>query len=73
MQPIVNGLEEEFGGTVTFAYINAITSEGQAQLHGYGLRGHPSYVLLSAEGEILWSMAGQTTLATLREQLARLP
>lgn len=72
MQPIVNGLEEEFGETVTFTYVNATTTEGQLQLRSYGLRGHPSYVLITAEGELLWSMTGQTASGTLRDQLTRL-
>lgn len=73
MQPIVHGLEEEFGDTITFAYVNATTTEGQSQLRGYGLRGHPSYLLLSTEGEVLWSMTGQTTPEILRERLTSVP
>ena len=71
MQPIVHGLEEEFGDTVTFTYQDAATADGQEQLRAYGLRGHPSYVIVTADGEVLWSMTGQTTAETLRAQLVR--
>ncbi len=71
MQPIVYGLEEEFGDTVTFIELDAATTDGQEQLRAYGLRGHPSYVITTAAGELLWSMTGQLTAETLRAQLAR--
>lgn len=72
MQPIVHGLEEEFGETVNFVEINAGTTAGQTQLRAYNLRGHPSYVLIDAAGDVVWSMTGQTTAEPLREQVGQL-
>lgn len=43
MQPIVNGLEEEYGEVLTFERVNANLEPGRTLLRAYGLRGHPSY------------------------------
>ena len=59
MQPIVNGLEVEYDGQIEFRRINAITDQGVEIYNFFGLRGHPSYVLLNPAGEILWQGLGE--------------
>ena len=70
MEPIVNGLETEFEADVTFDPINASSERGQAAMKAYSLRGHPSYILSGADGEVLWQFAGQIGETELRSQLA---
>jgi hypothetical protein len=72
MEPIVNGLETEFEADVAFDKINATSERGQAAMKSYSLRGHPSYVLVDVNGEVLWQFAGQTEETQLRSQLASL-
>lgn len=72
MEPIVNGLETEFEADVTFDWINASSERGQAAMKAYSLRGHPSYVFLDADGEVLWQFSGQAEETQLRSQLATL-
>lgn len=67
MQPIVDRLEEEFEAQMVVARLDATSEEGLLRMESYGLRGHPSYVLVDSSGEVLWKMAGQFT----GEQLIR--
>ncbi len=50
MQPIVDGLEDEFGKTVVFQQINAGTGEGYKIFKAYSFFGHPSFLLLDEKG-----------------------
>jgi hypothetical protein len=72
MEPIVNGLETEFEADVAFDKINATSERGQAAMKSYSMRGHPSYVLVDVNGDVLWQFAGQTEEMQLRSQLASL-
>ena len=69
MEPIVNGLETEFEAEITFERIDASSEQGQAAMRDFALRGHPSYVLLNEQGEVVWQFSGQTGYDQLRSQL----
>lgn len=69
MQPIVNGLETEFGQQLAFERHNAANSAGQAIMAAYGLRAHPSYIIIAPDGQALWSFTGQVSGERLREQI----
>ena len=71
MEPIVNGLEEEFSAQIVFERHNAITSEAKAVMTAFGLRGHPSYVIVTPDGDRLWSFAGFIEEESLRSQLVQ--
>lgn len=71
MQPIVHGLETEFIGQITFERHDANTETGKAVMDAYGLRAHPSFVIVAPVGAALWSYTGQLQVATLREQLRK--
>lgn len=49
MQPIVNGLEDEYSDDITFVYLNANT-DGAEVYEGLSLRGHPAYVIFLSDG-----------------------
>jgi hypothetical protein len=59
MEPVVNGLEETYQGQMQFQSIDAASAEGQQMFRFYGLPGHPGYVLLNPEGEVLWKGFGE--------------
>lgn len=69
MEPIVNGLEIEAGDGVFFEQLDANSARGRTAMNTYGLRGHPSYVILDEDGAVLWQHTGQTEEAFLRVQL----
>ena len=74
MEPIVNGLEEGFSDRLAFERRNAITEEGKAVMAAFSLRGHPSYAIVSADGEDLWSATGAMQAEALQaavEQFAQ--
>jgi hypothetical protein len=65
MTPVVNGLEAKFGSQISFRILNAGIGEGKDAFEFYRLPGHPSYVMLNPEGEILWQAFGPQSEATL--------
>ena len=69
MQPIVNGLEEEYNKNVEFQQINASTAEGLEIFNAYALFGHPSYMILKDNGEIIWQSVGEQPLEVIEDAL----
>lgn len=71
MEPIVNGLEEEFNEQIAFERRNAVTEEGKAVMNGFSLRGHPSYAIVSPDGEPLWTSTGVMQMEALQAEVER--
>ena len=72
MEPIVNGLETEFDGTVVFEQLNATDERRRTAMNAYSLRGHPSYVLLDGDGALSWHYSGPIDEPSLRAKLTEL-
>ena len=72
MAPIVDGLETQYRGMLTFERKDAATREGEDLLRRYGLRGHPSYAIVAASGEVLWTATGQKSAQELQVEIAAL-
>lgn len=72
MAPIVDGLETQYAGLLTFERRDAATRDGEALLRRYGLRGHPSYAIVAASGEALWTATGQKSAQELQAEIASL-
>lgn len=71
MQPIVNGLEREFSEQLAFEPRDANTEDGKAAMRAYGLRAHPSYVIVAPDGQILWQFTGPLNAAALRQRVCQ--
>jgi hypothetical protein len=71
MQPIVHGLETEFAGRLAFEQRDANTEPGKAVMDIYGLRAHPSFVIVAPDGAALWSYTGQLQVDALRQQVRK--
>ena len=69
MQPIVNGLNETYGDQIEFRELDANAPDGQQAFRAYALPGHPGYVLLNPEGEILWVGFGEQSRESIETQL----
>jgi hypothetical protein len=67
MKPVVNGLEQFYGDDTEFLRLNAGYGEGQEVFLFYGMRGHPSYLLLAPDGEVLWRGIGPLTREALEQ------
>ena len=70
MYPIVDGIEAEFTGQVAVIRLNAEGTEMAELMNSYGVRGHPSFVVLDANNEVMQRFIGPQTAEILREAMA---
>jgi len=64
MQPVVNRLEGEFGDHIQVLSLDA-NRDGRDAFRAGGFKGHPAFVVLSAEGKEVWRGLGIIEYATL--------
>jgi len=69
MKPVVNGLREVYSEEIEFRWLDANIPDGRAAFQYYNLLGHPGYVILNPEGEVLWSGIGEKSEAELTQQI----
>jgi hypothetical protein len=72
MTPIVDGLEAEYEEQVDFNFLNAGLGDGKRFFKFYGLPGHPSYILLSPDGEVLWRGFGPVSAEALESEIEKI-
>jgi thioredoxin-related protein len=70
MQPIVNGLESEYGSEIEFVKINIDDPDSAAAKQEYGFRYQPFFVLVSADGEVLQEWPGYTDAQQFEDAFA---
>lgn len=68
--PIVDGLETDYGDRMAFQRLNA-AREGQPLFQRYNLRGHPAYVILDEQGDVVWRLVGQVPRERLEQGIAQ--
>ena len=71
MEPVVNGLEIEFNAQVEFRRINAGGSDGRVIFESFGLRGHPAYIILNPQSEVLWQGLGELPLESMQAEILK--
>ena len=69
MEPIVDGLEEEFSGRLTVLQLNVTEAENIQLLGNFGLRGHPSFALVDEGGKLSNTCSGPQRETQLREAI----
>ena len=69
MEPVVNGLEETYRDQIEFRALDVNSVEGEKAFRAYALPGHPGFVLLNLEGEVLWKGFGEQGAESLATQL----
>ena len=69
MEPIVDGLEENYQDQIEFLRINALSPEGKSAYQAYNLLGHPAFTILNQQGEMLWKGLGEQSRQELENQL----
>lgn len=69
MNPIVNGIAAEYRGRIDVRQLNA-RSEGNAAFAFYRLPGHPAYVVILSNGQVIWSDVGIKTREQITKQLS---
>jgi len=70
MTPIVDGLESEFAGQAGVLQLNANEVENGNLQQQYGLRGHPTFVVLDADKLPVETFIGPQTEEALREAIS---
>jgi hypothetical protein len=68
MNPIVNGIADEYRGRIDVRQLNA-RSDSSAAFVFYRLPGHPAYVVLLSNGKVIWSDVGIKTREQITSQL----
>ena len=66
MTPIVDGLEEEFGGQVSIIRLDAAQPENAELQNQYGLRGHPSFAVIDGNNQVTQTFFGPQPAGQLR-------
>ncbi len=69
MAPIVDGLEREFEGQLKIIRLDADVPANERIQLSYGMRGHPTFLILDEAGEVSAQFIGQQTAVTLREAM----
>lgn len=69
MLPIVNGLEAEFGEQIKVERLDAAKQENADLMAEFGVRGHPTFVVVDADGQVQQTFVGPQTGETLRDAL----
>ena len=69
MEPIVNGLEQEFSGQLQVMRLDADDPVNEQLMQDLGLRGHPSFAVIDAQGHITARFFGAQFAETLLEAL----
>jgi thiol-disulfide isomerase/thioredoxin len=70
MAPVVNGLKDDYDGSVAIRIYNVGTSSaGNALADKYGVQYVPTFVFVDSDGEYVDMIIGETSEATLRKAL----
>jgi len=65
----VDGLEEKHQNQIEFRRIDALSPEGKSAYQAYNLLGHPAFIILNQQGELLWKGLGEQSSQDLENQL----
>lgn len=65
MRPIVNGLEADYRGRVSFRRIDFYASENQELVKRYRVSYHPTFVVLDGNGNVIRTFFGPISRANL--------
>ena len=65
MEPVVRGLEGEYGDRVAFAGVDYYNEANEALVGQYRVPGHPTFVVLAPGGEVVGQFVGYTEEAAL--------
>jgi thioredoxin-like negative regulator of GroEL len=72
MEPVVRGLEKQFGGRVEFRRLDIDASENQKFSKKYKVSGVPTYVFLDGNEELLFSRSGERSAEVMEKDLNRI-
>ncbi len=71
MRPVVHGLEQQYGDRVAFAGVDYYNQANRELVRQYRVVGHPTFVVVSTQGEVVGQFVGYTPEADLEAALER--
>lgn len=71
MHPVVSGLDEKYGERVAVAGIDYYADENAALVREHRVPGHPTFVVLSPDGEVAGQFVGGTSAAALEAAILK--
>lgn len=69
MKPVVDGLEKQYKGKVTFKRIDGDPPQGGQLMSQFGAQYYPTFVLVSRSGSVAKTLVGAQSAAQLRSAL----
>ena len=69
MTPIVNGLEQEYGGQIVVQRINAEQGDGPAIMREYRILGHPTLLIFDSQQQEVHRLIGPQPAHDIEIQL----
>lgn len=72
MEPIVHGLEEQYGDQIDFVYLDIDDPETNDEKELYSFRVQPHFLLVGADGEIIEQWFGYNSENVFTEAFADL-
>jgi len=69
MQPIVDGIQQDFGDSLTVVRLDFTDTVNRDFLDEARVRSHPTFVVFSAAGEVFTTIVGATASETLRSAI----
>lgn len=72
MNPIVNGVKDNYGGKVNFEFVDLSTADGKERGRHEGVMGTPTFLLLDSSGERVYMIQGVYPQSVLEQNLDEL-
>jgi hypothetical protein len=69
MQPVVHGLEQEYGGRVDFLYLDVADERNREAMQRLGFTSTPHFFVLRPDGSIVWEHSGILTREALEARI----
>ncbi len=69
MEPIVDGLEQEFAGQIQVMRLDANDPTNNQLMEALELRGHPAFAVIDAEGQVTARFFGPQPIEALRDAM----
>lgn len=69
MRPVVNGLERQYGNRVAFAGVDFYNRANRELVQQHRVLGHPTFVVLDRNGNVVKRFVGYTEEAELKAAL----
>jgi thioredoxin-related protein len=72
MEPIVDGLQEQYGEEFNFSRVDVETAQGKQLAREYGCIGQPAFVFFDRSGEQVRVLMGAQAAETFQQEIERI-